>query len=268
MMLEKLFSVINAYFPEPHASLLNGILFGKDIKQINYLYEDLKIVGLLHLVVLSGVNITILGAIVAKLTQHLHKTVSFCITILTIVLFVSMVGPKPPIVRAALMGIIALIGIQVGRKAYGLYTLFLSAFIIFVFKPSWVFGVSFQLSFAATFGILLFHDFYPFKKDEQKRVFLPKFIWEELAITISAYLFTTPIIFIYFGQISLLAPLSNILVSPLVPAIMILGFVTVILGLIHMSFGVLPALATFGLLEYMRLVITLLSSVPFGYIKN
>jgi len=87
-MTPKIFTtVINHYLPEPHASLLNGILFGINLKTTKEFYEQLKIVGLLHLVVLSGINITLLASIVTQTTQFFSKKVSILITILTIIFF-------------------------------------------------------------------------------------------------------------------------------------------------------------------------------------
>ena len=66
-------SVINSYLPEPHASLLNGILFGISVKGSQAFYNDLKATGLLHIVVLSGMNISILAAIITGLTASFGK---------------------------------------------------------------------------------------------------------------------------------------------------------------------------------------------------
>ena len=78
-------SIIDSYLPEPDASLLNGIIFGVDIKSSGVFLEQLKRVGLLHLVVLSGMNITIFGAIISSLFDRFGKKISSLITILTIV---------------------------------------------------------------------------------------------------------------------------------------------------------------------------------------
>ena len=97
-MTPKIFTnVINYYLPEPHASLLNGILFGINLKTTKEFYEQLKIVGLLHLVVLSGINITLLASIVTQTTQFFSKRVSILITMLTIIFFVLFVGIQAPI---------------------------------------------------------------------------------------------------------------------------------------------------------------------------
>ncbi len=247
-------SVINSYLPEPHASLLNGILFGINLKAGKIFYEQLKIVGLLHLVVLSGINITILASIVGSLTEFLGKRLSILITILIIILFILFIRPEAPIIRAGFMGILTLVGIVYGRKTIALYSLFLSMIFIAVFWPKWLTTVSLQLSYGATVGIILWGQTYS-----------KNGLWRELKVSLAAQAFTVPIIFIYFKQISLIAPLSNLLVAGLIPPLMIFGFLTAVLGKIHYIFGLIPSYICYGLLTYVIFVIEKLSQLPFVY---
>lgn len=259
-------SIIDSYLPEPHASLLNGILFGIDIKTTKEFYQQLKIVGLLHIVVLSGTNITILSTIISFFTQNFSKHISNLITIFVIILFILFVGFEAPIVRAGFMGILTVVSFSLGRKNWALYSLILSAVFISIFWPKWLKTISFQLSYAATLGIILFG---------YVKVYQPKNHWERLKLdlkknlkpSLSAQLFTAPIIFIYFKQISLISPLSNLLVVPFIPSLMILGFLTAILGKIHFFFGLPFAYLCYGILEYMIFVINFLSDFPFVFIQ-
>jgi len=249
-------SIINSYLPEPHASLLNGIIFGINLKTSKLFYEQLKIVGLLHLVVLSGINITMLGAIIANITGFLGKRVSILLTILTIILFILFVGPQAPIVRAGIMGMLTLVAVLYGRKNIGLYSLFLSLIIIAIVFPDWLASVSLYLSYGATLGIMLFG-----QSSSKYRIV------KDLKISLAAQIFTVPIIFIYFKQVSFISPLSNILVAPVVPPLMIFGFLTAILGKINYYFGLPFSYICYGLLSYMVLVIEILSKIPFIFLK-
>ncbi len=256
-------STINSYLPEPHASLLNGILFGVSLKTTKVFYEQLKMVGLLHIVVLSGINITILAAIIASFTSFLPKKASIVITIIIIIIFIFFVGPKPPIVRAAFMGILSLFAILYGKKYIAAYILFLSAFFILIIRPEWIKGVSFQLSYGATLGIILFGP--AIKKSVGLWGDIKYFIWKDLKPSLSAQLFTVPIIFYYFKQISFIAPLSNLLVAPLIPILMIFGFLTAILGKISFILGFVPSLVCYVILSSMVFVIETLSKLPFAF---
>lgn len=248
--------IINSYLPEPHASLLNGILFGVNLKTGQIFYEELKIVGLLHIVVLSGMNITILASITGALTKFLGKQVSILITILTIILFIIFVGPQAPIIRAGFTGCLTLVAILYGRKNYALYALFLSLIFIAVFWPQWLTTVSLQLSYAATLGIIFFGSY------KGKNI-----IMKDFKPSIAAQTFTVPVIFIYFKQISLIAPLSNLLISWVIYPLMIFGFLTAILGKLHHILGLLPSYICYGLLSYMIFVIKTLAHMPFIYFK-
>lgn len=260
-------NVINSYLPEPHASLLNGILFGVSIKTTKAFYQQLKMVGLLHIVVLSGINITILASIVGSTTQFLPKKISIFITFILIVFFVLFVGPQAPIIRAAIMGILTLLAILYGRRALPIYLLFLSALLTAIFWPSWIKTVSFLLSYGATLGIILFGTI-KIKTNPKNSIEKAKInLWREFKPSLAAQLFTAPIIFFYFRQISFIAPVSNILTSFIITPLMIFGFLTAILGKIHFLLGLLPGFISFILLSYLVLVIELLSKVPFAYVK-
>lgn len=259
-------SIINFYLPEPQASLLNGILFGIPLKTSKTFYEQLKIVGLLHIVVLSGINITMLAAVITSTTGFLGKFISILITGLIIILFIVFVGPQAPIIRAGFMGILTLVAILYGRKNIVLYSLGLSLLFTAIFWPKWLTTVSLQLSYAATLGIILFGRVEE-KKSKDWWEKLKMDIWKNVKISLSAQIFTAPIIFFYFKQISLIALLSNLLVSFLIPPLMIFGFLTAILGKISFWLGVIPAYICYGLLTYMVFVIDTLSKLPFIYFK-
>ncbi len=259
-------SVINSYLPEPQASLLNGILFGVSLKTTKDFYQQLKTVGLLHLVVLSGINITILATIVGSITGVFSKRISIMITILTIILFIFFVGPQAPILRAGFMGILTLVAILYGRKTTALYTLFLSGLLTAIFWSDWIKTISFQLSYAATLGLILLGKTEEKKtKDWFERV--KQILWREIKPSLAAQIFTAPIIFFYFKEVSIIAPLANLCVSFVVPPLMIFGFLTAFLGKIHFLLGLIPAYICYGLLSYMVFVVENLSKLPFIYFK-
>lgn len=259
-------SVINHYLPEPNASLLNGILFGVPVKTSRVFYEQLKAVGLLHIVVLSGMNITILSTIIMYVTRSFGKKLSLAISILGTVIFIIFVGPQAPIVRAGIMGILTSVSLSYGRRTHGLYMLLLSALVIMVIKPLWLTTISFQLSYGATCGIMLFGP-YSYKKQSALKGRMLQAVVKDMRTSIAAQLFTTPIIFLYFKQISLLAPISNLLVSFLIAPLMIAGFLCAVLGKIHWSLGLLPSYFAYGLTHYMVFIIESLSKIPFSFIQ-
>lgn len=247
--------LINSYLPEPHSSLLNGIIFGAAIKTNSGFYNEIQRVGLLHIVVLSGANINLLISIVSITLGKFSKLTRALIIVPLIVLFVYFVQPQAPIVRASFMSTLTLVAFIFGRKNLALYSLFLSFFLILIFWPSWVKTLSLQLSFASTLGIILFN-----KRSNS-------YLLDEVRTSISAQIFTVPLVFLHFKSISLISPLSNLLVSFLIGPLMILGFLTVILGKISWYMGVFPSFVSYGILNYIVFIIRFLSKLPFSYFE-
>ena len=266
-------TVINSYLPEPHASLLNGILFGVSLKTSKVFYEQLKTAGLLHLVVLSGMNITLLAAMLLPLTRYFSKIVSIVIIILIIIIFVIFVHPQAPIVRAAFMGILTFVAIIYGRKTSALYLLFLSAIFIAIVSPRWLTTVSFQLSYAATLSLILFNTQKPFhisqdvKGWKRRWIELRHGLYEEFGTSVAAQILSAPVIFFYFKQVSLVSPLANVAVAWTVGPLMVFGFLTAFLGKIYYPLGLPFAGVCYVLLSYMVWMINLLSRLPYAMIK-
>ncbi len=261
--------VINSYLPETHAALLNGIIFGVKSKTDKVFYDQLKTVGLIHIVVLSGMNITLLSTLITKITSFLSKKISIIISILSIILFIIFVGPAAPIIRAGCMGILTLIAVLFGRKTITLYSLLLSAIFIAIFWPQWPKTISFQLSYAATFGLIIFTK--PISKDDKKNNTkisrIKNYLSDELYTSLAAQVFTVPLIFIFFRQISFISPLANILVSWLIAPLMIFGFLTAFLGSIHYYLGLIPSYICYIILSYIIFIVKLLAEIPFASVK-
>lgn len=249
--------VINQYLPEPNASLTNGILFGVQLNKNTLFYEAIKKAGLLHMVVLSGTNITILGAILGSVFGFLHRKLAVVLTICVIVLFIIFVGAQAPIIRAGIMGIITQVSLLYGRKTIAIYSLLLSGVISGILFPGMLGTLSFTLSYGATLGIILFGGV----------AGKSNILWRELKPSFAAQLITTPLIFWHFQQVSFIAPVSNLLTGWIVAPVMIFGFFTAVLGKIHPALGYPFALIELALTSYLIFVIELLSHTLFAFIQ-
>ncbi len=273
--MEQITSLINSYLHEPHASLLNGILLGRPLFVTNTFYDQLKAVGLIHIVVLSGMNITLLSAIILQfLAPVIGRKIALVITIMVIIGFISFVGIEPPIVRAGIMGILSLVGLLYGRKTLALYTLLLSAIIMILIHRAWLTSISFQLSFAATLGIILFGNvcidetLQKFQKRSNTFLFrFSSYFLEELRISLSAQVFTVPIIFYYFREISLISPIANILVSWIIAPVMIMGTITIAVGIVWWEGGFIIAWICHSMIAYIILVVETLAKIPYASIR-
>lgn len=150
-------ALINQLLPEPHAGLLSGLLFGTKATLSKNLYDALVKTGTLHIVALSGMNITILASLVNLFFLRLiSRRLASLLTIGIIILFVWFVGASPSVVRAAIMGSIALLAVIFGRQQWSLFSWILAVGIMLLLNPVWIGDLSFQLSALATLGIILF----------------------------------------------------------------------------------------------------------------
>lgn len=255
--------ILNSLLPEPQAGLLNGVLFGVKATIPKDLYNALITTGTLHIVALSGMNITILINLLYRVTLlFIDRRIASLFSICLIAFFVWFVGASPSIVRAAIMGCLSLSAVYFGRWSWGLLSLVFAAGIMLLFDFSLITNLSFQLSFLATLGIILAN-----KKIEcqRKKTLLEKLIFplkENLRLTLSAQLFTLPVILYHFHRISLISPIANLLIEWTIQPIMVLGFITALIGWVWLPLAIIPAWLVWVPLTYLITVVEWLAAVP------
>ena len=192
-------------------------------------YQALVSTGTLHIIALSGMNITILVNLTARITLFLGRKASSILTICLIVLFAWFVGGSPTIVRAAIMGCLSLLAVIFGRQYYSLLALIFTSVIMLMTDFSLAGNLSFQLSFLATLGLILAGGKSERRSGkEQKSGLLSRLFWpikENFRLTLAAQLFTLPVILYNFRRISLISPLANLAIEWTMQPIMVLGFV-------------------------------------------
>lgn len=269
-MLNPFIPAIQSYLPEPEASLLAGMLFGGTNGFSAKFYEALLATGTIHVVALSGTNITILINLISKFTFPLGRKLSSLFSIAAIVAFIFFVGPSPTVVRAGIMGSLTLLSVYFGRQKYSLLSLMLASFLMIIFDKSILTNISFQLSFLSTLGIIIFASTPVSFKNRGRNILWDIFndiktvFWENLKTTLSAQVATLPLIVFAFGRISLIAPLSNVLVGWVVNPIMVLGTLICLVSVISNSLGQLLAFFAYLPLHYFVKVVELSGSLPFA----
>lgn len=257
----------NRLLPEPQASLLNGILWGEQKAMPKDFYEALRRTGTLHIIALSGMNITILVNLLGKMTLFLGRRRSVIINIIIIIIFIWFVGPSASVVRAGIMGGLSLIAVYFGRKSWSLLGLFLAAGIMLIVNPDWIGNLGFQLSFLATTGIIIFGGK---TKVYKKRGVVGEFIndgKENLRTTLAAQVFTMPIILYNFKQLSIIAPLTNVLVLWIVQPITVLGFILSIIAFIWLPLAFPLAWILWVPLMYFIEVVKITAKIPLAAIS-
>lgn len=253
---------ITAVIPEPGASLLGGILLGVKESLGKELLDDFRATGLIHIVVLSGYNITIVAETIMRVFSFLPRTLPIIFGGGSIILFSIMTGGSATVVRASIMSLIVILGKATGRMHDAALTLFIAAFLMLLHNPRILaFDPSFQLSFLATLGLVYLSPIL-----EKYFHFIPgKWQFKELFLsTISTQIFVMPLILYSSGNFSSVALPTNLLVLFFVPLTMLLGFLTGVFGFISGTLSLLLGLMTSGLLYYDLKVVEFFSSLPFS----
>jgi len=242
--------------------LLIGVTYGLDpelVKNFNY-------TGTSHIIAISGMHITLLANLLMNLLLAigLWRRQAFYLTILFIVFYLVLIGFQPSAVRAALMGFLVLIALQMGRVNLSLNAILFAAVAMTLINPLLIIvDLGFQFSFLAVLGLIYFQ-----KPMEKILNFLPSFlgIKENLSTTLAAQIFTLPWLVFKLGNLSLIAPLVNLLILPLSAPMIIIGLLAVIGGL------VVPVVAPFFfwliwlMLGYFTLVVEVLVKLKFSYL--
>jgi len=253
-------SKIRTLLPEREATLVAGEVLGVNNIPADFKAELTK-TGTIHVVVVSGQNLMIVAGVFMALSRYIGRRRSLVLSFVAIFLYALIAGFQAPAVRAMIMVLTATVGLFLGRQTSTLLALFLAAVLIVIFSPASLYTVSFQLTFAATLGIVTLGQIL------QKKFSILPFLGENAAISLASFIFTGPIILYYFGRISLLAPLANILVAEAVFPIMVLGFFLSITSLVFNPLASIIALLAYAPAHYFSLVVAFFAKVNFGYFE-
>ncbi|RME37982.1 MAG: ComEC family competence protein, partial [Thermoflexia bacterium] len=239
-------AVIGRILHEPAASLLTGILLGVEggiPKDVN---EAFAATGTSHIVAISGFNIAIISGLFYQVFRRwLGPRRAVWPSIVGVVLYTLLVGASASVVRAAIMGILYLLGRRLGRPTYVPASLAAAAIGMTLWNPLVLWDVGFQLSFAATLGLVLYVDRLErgalrlltlMASEEDARRALG-FLSDALLVTLAAQIATLPLTLYYFRRLSLVSLLTNVLVLPAQPGVMVWGGLATLAGMLWLPLG-------------------------------
>ena len=255
---------IEASIPAPHSYLGEGLVISGKGSLDKDLLTEFQRVGLIHIVVLSGFNISIVGETVFRIFSFLPKIMGAVLGSISIVLFGLMTGGGATVWRSVIMSIIGIYARVTERRNSALISLFFAGSLMLIITPKLFFhDPSFQLSFMATLGLILFAE--PFQRILSKnfiRLFatfrLAKLrlkvthfesLLELVSSTLATQVFTLPMIISFSGVVSIIALPVNIVVLPLIPLTMLLVFITGVVSFMSFSISALPAFVSWILLS-------------------
>jgi competence protein ComEC len=218
--------ILTFALPEPQAALTMGVLLGVKSALPRDFSDDLQTVGLTHIVVVSGFNLVIVaGFLRSTAARRLGPNGSALVAVLGVLLFTLMVGASGAVIRSAIMVSLALAAVAMGRQNDALNTLALACGLMVAWWPPQLWDVGFQLSVAATFGLIWLS---PAIETWLGR--LPLVIRGNLAVALAAQAMTMPILAGNFHLVSLVSPAANLAVLWAVPVLMACGVAVVLAG--------------------------------------
>jgi competence protein ComEC len=257
---------IQTALPEPLASFGLGLLVGQRNTLPTQVTEVLLMVGLTHIIAVSGYNLTILLEASRRLLGDRSKVLSTAAAIALIFGFLLIAGASASIVRAAVISLIGLSAWYYGRTIRPILLVLMAAAGTAWANPVYLWAdISWYLSFLAFFGILVLGPIVTRQLYADKK---PSMVTQIVIESLCAEAMTLPLILYIFGQMSLVSLLANVLVTALIPLAMLLSFVAGLAGMIMGSVSGWFAWPARLLLTYMLDVVNLLSRIPNIFQQN
>jgi competence protein ComEC len=259
---------INALIPSPENLLMNGLILGEKSSFDQNLRNSFVNTGTIHIVALSGYNVTIIAEWIMQLFKFLPYGIGIWFGIVAIILFVIMSGAGATALRAGIMAVLMLFARATGRNYDVARALILAAVVMTFLNPMILYyDISFQLSFIATVAVIYFTPkiekyFYWITENFGLR--------DIVTVTTAAYIFVLPFILYKMGNLSVVALPTNILVLPFIPFTMLLGFLSGIFSFIWYLLAAPFGYIAYFLLHYELFIIKFFGSLPFAAftIKN
>jgi competence protein ComEC len=264
-------ATINRILAEPYAGLLNGILLGIETGIPAELYEQFNLTGTSHIIVISGSNIVVIAALFLLVSRRtLGQRYAPYVAVVAIALYTLLVGADAAVLRAALMGGMWMLALMVGRPGLALNALFFAAIVLTLWNPQMIRDAGFQLSFAATLGLMTL---FPPLERASLRLYqrrrpgktpgLGFVLFSDLLIlTLAAQIATAPLLLYHFGRLSLVSLLSNALIGPAQPPVMLLGGLATLAGMLWLPLGQLLGWLVWLPLAWTVQVVELTAGLP------
>ncbi len=280
---QKFKKIIDKNLPLPHSGLLEAMLLGYRRELPKEIIKQFSQTGVSHIVAISGLHISILAGILFYLFVLLGvpRQKSFWPTVAILFLYVILIGFRASAVRSFIMAMFLLYALKIGRLSKSVNALIFAGVILLALNPKLLMAdVGFQLSFLAVLGILYFYPLFikalkPRQRISPSRKNILRFLNSRffnsvlsiVFVTFSAQILTLPLVVYYFGVLSVISPLANLLILPILPVVMIGGIILIVLGLIWSKLAFMFGILVWIILSYILKIIEFLSQMPFGHFE-
>jgi competence protein ComEC len=250
------------FLSSPVGPLVSSIVLGgKAVDLPSDIRDNFIAIGLAHALAASGFQVALLLGVLLHLINGFSEKNKLILGTVVIIFYVSLTGVQPSVIRAAIMGFGALIGMVTERKVRPFGFLVLTALILLFINPLWIFDLSFQFSFLATLGLIV-----TVKPIVNKLDFLPPTISNLIAIPVAATIWCLPLCIYIFKSISLYSIFVNILVTPLVAGISLMGMLSAFFALIFPFFGSMIAAILYYPTYFLIAIVQFFVNLPYSYL--
>jgi len=269
-------SAAQTLLPEPQGSLLAGVLLGIEQGIPEDLVEAFELTGTSHIVAISGFNLSLIAGLVSRLSRYiLKRRGQLPLTWLFIWTYVLLVGASPAVLRAGVMASLAVLALQEQRRVHGPSSLGAAVLLLSLANPSILWDLGFQLSLAAMMALILYVPLLTLWLEGPLEWLIERIPAEAiitlaadvLMMTVAVQIMTLGITMATFGKISLVAVLTNLLVLPAQPFVMLFGGLALVLGLTIRPLGVVLAWLAWVFLAYTTLVVEWTAGFPWAAVE-
>jgi len=253
-------------------ALLKGIILGEREDFPPQVLMAFSNTGVVHILAVSGFNVGLVAFIFFLFFRAFRLPHHWAViaTLVILLLYAWVTDLTPSVVRATIMASILMIGTLIERETGLLNPLAFAAFIILIFWPQALFEIGFQLSFAATWGIIWltpeFQSFIPRPRRSIYR-FFHQWLFLPLSVSLTAQLATAPIVAHYFYRLPLISVLANLFIIPLVGIATALGFSSVLAGIISLELAKIFAEANMVFLDLLLWSVNFFNRLPFASLR-
>ncbi len=260
----RLLQVAAQTMDERQTVVLAGMLFGNKGGIDQSVKDIFAQTGVSHVLAVSGLHMgyVLSGVLLLAGALRLPRRAVPALALVVLLFYAVMTGMGPAVVRSGIMAMLVLMAVQLGRERDWPSALALAALVILLFDPSALYEIGFQLSFAATWGILYLMPH--IGELLMGRWGWPRWLGLPLGVTIAAQLATLPLLVYHFNLVTPVAPLANLLLVPLVGLVMLLGFLGSVAGIVFFPAAMLINAGTGVLLDFFVGLAHLFSLLPGG----
>jgi competence protein ComEC len=257
---------IQRVLPPREAGLLLGLALGDDSHLDAATERDFQATGLTHLLVVSGGNVAMLILPVLLLARilRLARVGTALAGIVGVAFIVILTGAEPSVLRAGTMSVIAMVGVLAAKPRSTGVVLSAAVLVLLVLDPGLATSVGFQLSAAATAGLVALAG--PLG-DRLARV-MPRPVGLALGTTLAAQLGVTPVLLFHFGDVPLVTVLANVLAAPAVAPALLLGLVAAGASMVWMPLGLAVAALAQVPMRYLETVANVLGKAPVAHVTS